>query len=136
MFQNYKFYSLIGIISILFFFSKCQEENNVKTVVNPCHCNDLIYDELYNHFFIEERTNPYTGKCQEYFKNGKVSLEKEFVDGKLDGKMITYRKSGKVISIVELKLNFIDGKTIFYDKMGNDSLVQYYKRGELIADGH
>jgi antitoxin component YwqK of YwqJK toxin-antitoxin module len=50
--------------------------------------------------------------------------------------MITYRKSGKVISIVELKLNFIDGKTIFYDKMGNDSLVQHYKRGELIADGH
>ena len=54
MFQNYKFYSLIGIISILFFFSKCQEKNNVKTFVNPCHCNDLIYDELYNHMFQEK----------------------------------------------------------------------------------
>ncbi len=118
MFQNYKFYSLVGIFSILFFFSKCQEKNNVKTVVNPCHCNDLIYDELYNHFFIEERTNPYTGKCQEYFKNGKVSLEKEFVDGKLDGKMITYRKSWESNINCRVKIKFYRRENYFLRQNG------------------
>jgi hypothetical protein len=49
---------------------------------NSCHCNDLVYDELYNYFFIEERTSPYNGKCLEYYESGEISLEKNFIDGK------------------------------------------------------
>ena len=113
-------------------------KNNTKSSIsyNNCHCDDLIYDELYNHFFIKERTVPFTGSCYEKYENGKIKLTKEFLNGKLHGNMLRYRKDSSRISLVEFKDNFIHGKAIFYNRSGEDSIVQQYKRGELISKGH
>jgi antitoxin component YwqK of YwqJK toxin-antitoxin module len=128
-------YILLG--TILYFTIQCQSKKESSTVKeNSCHCNDLVYDELYNYFFIEERTSPYNGKCLEYYDSGEVSLEKNFVDGKMHGDMLRFRKNGIRKSLVEFKLNFIDGKAIFYNLQGKDSVIQQYKKGKLVSNGH
>ena len=128
-------YILLG--SILYFTIQCQSKKESSTIKeNTCHCNDLVYDELYNYFFIEERTSPYNGKCLEYYDSGEVSLEKNFVDGKMHGNMIRFRKNGIRKSLVEFKLNFIDGKAIFYNLQGKDSVIQQYKKGKLVSNSH
>jgi antitoxin component YwqK of YwqJK toxin-antitoxin module len=98
-----------------------------------CNCNDLIYDELYNHFYIDERNKPYTGICYERYESKKIKLTKEFKEGKLHGNMIRFKEDSTKISFVVFKKNFIHGKAIFYDSMGNDSIVQTYKRGALVT---
>ena len=50
--------------------------------------------------------------------------------------MLRYRADSSKISLVEFKDNFIHGKAIFYNQKGEDSVVQYYKRGELVSNGH
>jgi antitoxin component YwqK of YwqJK toxin-antitoxin module len=128
-------YILLGFI--LYFTIQCRSKKESSTIKeNSCHCNDLVYDELYNYFFIEERTSPYNGKCLEYYDSGEVSLEKNFVDGKMHGDMLRFRKNGIRKSLVEFKLNFIDGKAIFYNLQGKDSVIQQYKKGKLVSNGH
>jgi antitoxin component YwqK of YwqJK toxin-antitoxin module len=128
-------YILLGFI--LYFTIQCRSKKESSTIKeNSCHCNDLVYDELYNYFFIEERTSPYNGKCLEYYDSGEVSLEKNFVDGKMHGDMLRFRKNGIRKSLVEFKLNFIDGKAIFYNLQGKDSVIQQYKKGKLVSNRH
>ena len=129
--------SYLLLASLLYFTIQCQPKQESSTIKeNSCHCNDLVYDELYNYFFIEERTNPYNGKCLEYYESGEISLEKNFIDGKMHGNMLRFRKNGIRKSLVEFKLNFIDGKAIFYNLQGKDSVTQQYKRGKLVSNGH
>ena len=93
----------------------------------------MVYDEPYNHYYLEERTLPYTGMCMELNKNGALKLTKMFVEGKMQGEMIRYQKNGQRASLVEFDQNFIHGKAIFYDVSGNDSVVQQYHRGKLVT---
>ena len=128
-------YIILG--TILYFTIQCKSKKESSTIKeSSCHCNDLVYDELYNYFFIEERTSPYNGKCLEYYDSGEVSLEKKFVDGKMHGDMLRFRKNGTRKSLVEFKLNFIDGKAIFYNLKGKDSVIQQYKKGKLVSNSH
>ena len=128
-------YILIG--TTLYFTIQCQPKKESSSIAgNSCHCDDLVYDELYNYFFIEERTSPYTGKCLEYYESGEISLEKNFIEGKMHGDMLRFRKNGIRKSLVEFKLNFIDGKAIFYNLQGKDSVIHQYKRGKLISNSH
>ena len=50
--------------------------------------------------------------------------------------MLRYREDSSKISLVEFQYNFIDGKALFYDTQGKDSMVQYFKKGELVTKGH
>ena len=54
---------------------KSSEKSNSESLTSTknCHCNDLIYDDLYNHFYIDDRTLPYSGSCYEKYKSGKES---------------------------------------------------------------
>ena len=132
-----KQFSYFLLFAALYFLNQCQPKKEPSTIKeNSCHCNDLVYDELYNYFFIEERTSPYSGKCLEYYESGEVSLEKNFVDGKMHGNMLRFRKNGIRKSLVEFKLNFIDGKAIFYNLQGIDSVIQQYKKGKLVSNSH
>ena len=38
------------------------------------------------------------GKCFEYYKNGQISTEGSFVNGKADGKMLSYFETGQLSS--------------------------------------
>jgi antitoxin component YwqK of YwqJK toxin-antitoxin module len=132
-----KLFSYFLLLASLYFLNQCQPKKESSTIKeNSCHCNDLVYDELYNYFFIEERTSPYSGKCLEYYESGEISLEKNFIEGKMHGDMLRFRKNGIRKSLVEFKLNFIDGKAIFYNLQGKDSVIQQYKRGKLVSNGH
>ena len=135
--SNPKLFSYLLLTFILFFSIQCKQKKESSTITeNSCHCNDLVYDELYNYFFIEERTSPYNGKCLEYYESGEIKLEKNFVDGKMHGDMLRFRKNGIRKSLVEFKLNFIDGKAIFYNLQGKDSVIQQYKKGKLVSNSH
>ena len=130
-------FSYFLLLAALYFLNQCQPKKESSTIKEKsCHCNDLVYDELYNYFFVEERTSPYTGKCLEYYESGEISLEKNFIDGKMHGNMLRFRKNGIRKSLVEFKLNFIDGKAIFYNLQGEDSVIQQYKKGKLVSNGH
>ena len=132
-----KLFSYFLLASQLYFILQCQPKKESSSIAgNSCHCDDLVYDELYNYFFIEERTSPYTGKCLEYYESGEISLEKNFIEGKMHGNMLRFRKNGIRKSLVEFKLNFIDGKAIFYNLQGKDSVIHQYKRGKLISNSH
>ena len=125
------------LASQLYLIIQCQPKKESSTITgNSCHCDDLVYDELYNYFFIEERTSPYTGKCLEYYESGEISLEKNFIEGKMHGDMLRFRKNGIRKSMIEFKLNFIDGKAIFYNLQGKDSVIHQYKRGKLVSNSH
>ena len=137
----FKKFSLIFITFSLFqWMVNCKNPGNnsykSSTISKNCHCDDLIYDELYNHFYIKDRTLPFSGRCYEKYKSGKIKLTKEFLNGKLHGDMLRYREDSSKISLVEFQYNFIDGKALFYDTQGKDSMVQYFKKGELVTKGH
>ena len=72
----------------------------------------------------------------EYYGSGEVSLEKNFIEGKMNGNMLRFRKNGIRKSLVEFKMNFIDGKAIYYNLEGKDSVVHQFKRGKLVSDSH
>jgi len=132
-----RIFNYLLLASLLYFTIQCKAENESSIITeNSCHCNDLVYDELYNYFFIDERTSPYNGKCLEYYESGEISLEKNFIEGKMHGDMLRFRKNGIRKSLVEFKLNFIDGKAIFYNLHGKDSVIHQYKRGKLVSNGH
>ena len=50
--------------------------------------------------------------------------------------MLRYREDSSKISLVEFENNFIEGRALFYDIKGNDSVVQYFKKGKLVSKGH
>ena len=108
--------------------------NGPKNSAEKCNCNDLILDEPYNHYYLDERIVPFTGTCVEFNKNGTLNLTKDFVDGKIHGNLIRYRMNGNKLSVVQFDKNFIHGKAVILDINGNDSVVQQYKRGKLISN--
>ena len=137
LFRKFSFlWLLFVLIQWLVSCNASNEKNNKTSSKNNCPCDDLILDELYNHFYLEERNQPFTGICYELYPNQNIKLTKEFLNGKLHGNMLRYRADSSKISLVEFKDNFIHGKAIFYNQRGEDSVVQHYKRGELISNGH
>ena len=117
---------------MLFLLCKCAN-NGLKNSDEKCNCGELILDVPYNHYYLKERTFPFTGTCIMVNSNGTINFTKDFVDGKMHGNMIRYRSNGTKLSSVEFDKNFINGKAIVYDINGKDSIIQQYKRGELIS---
>ena len=124
----------LKIFLVLVFYLTTACTNGPKNSAEKCNCNDLVLDEPYNHYYLEERTVPFTGTCVEFNKNGTLNLTKQFVEGKLHGNMNRYRPNGDKLSTVEFDKNFIHGKAIVFDLQGNDSIVEEYKRGKLISN--
>jgi antitoxin component YwqK of YwqJK toxin-antitoxin module len=102
--RNIFFVLLIGLNLV-----SCADENVTdKEVVESkeCNCNDVFLDPEYNHFYTTDRTKPYSGPCKSYYKNGQVSVEKIYVNGRLDGKYFEYYESGTIKS----EWNFLNGR--------------------------
>ena len=96
---------------------------------NYCNCNELIFDEPYNHFFRFERREGFTGKCEDFHSNGEKKMEKNFVDGKLHGKFFLYYDNGQIEEEKEFDNNFQTGEQITYSKKGEVIFHALYKRG-------
>ncbi|MEX1001276.1 MAG: hypothetical protein WDZ35_04100 [Crocinitomicaceae bacterium] len=108
------------------------EEDTVKIDSNHCDCNVLTFDKDYNHFYRFERRKPYTGKCEAFYPDGTLKLEKNFVEGKVHGKMISYHDNGQVHEEQEFKMNLQTGERIIYTKSGKVKFHALYKNGKQI----
>ncbi len=94
-----------------------------------CNCDELTLDQPYNHFWRFERRIGYTGVCEDFFSDGKLRMTKNFVDGKLHGKVFTYYQNGRLHEEKEFDMNFQTGEQIIYTNKGEVKLHALYKRG-------
>lgn len=97
---------------------------------NYCECYQLNFDEAYNHFYRFERTEPFTGNCKEFYPDGSVKLDKNFVEGKVHGKMISYHENGQIHEDQEFDMNFQVGERIVYTQSGQVKFHALYERGK------
>ncbi len=96
--------SYLLILSVLFFFSCSNKENNsaesfgenkASGNVQTCLCSDLIED---SNGILMKNNMPYTGYCVHNFENSdRKYIEKQIVNGKINGKITYYDQQGKVI---------------------------------------
>ena len=94
-----------------------------------CNCQDLTFNEPYNHFYLTEERKGFTGRCEEFYPGVQVSVEKNFVNGKLHGKHTTWYESGQVKEEKEYDTNFQVGEQITYTSKGEVKFHALYKRG-------
>lgn len=133
-----KYLLVFGVAVVLFTACKSERESDqISEETNEidssfCECHQLTFDEPYNHFYRFERRKPFTGKCEEYYPDGSLKLEKNFVEGKVHGKMISYHDNGQVWEDQEFDMNFQTGEKIIYTKSGKVKFHALYKRGKQI----
>lgn len=97
-----------------------------------CNCDELIFDNSYNHFYRFVKREGFTGKCEEFYDSGKLKLSKQFLDGKLEGKSISYHENGQVWEEQEFMQNFQHKEKIIYTQSGQVKFHAMYKRGNEI----
>ena len=94
-----------------------------------CNCQELVFNEPYNHFYLTDKRTGFTGKCEEFHPNGQVKVQKNFVSGKLHGKLTTWYENGQVKEEKEFDTNFQVGEQINYTSKGEVKFHAIYKRG-------
>lgn len=108
------------------------EEDVSQIDSNYCDCHELTFDEPYNHFYRFERRGPYTGLCEEFYTDSTLKMTKNFIEGKVHGKMITYHENGQVHEEQMFDMNFHEGERIIFTKSGQVMFHALYKRGKQI----
>jgi len=128
----------IFFITILFTSVSCNEINEKNSSddksikkIEGCSCGDLILDELYQHFYINERTLPYTGICEDYHNNGNLYQKKKFNEGKMNGEFLEYSINNKLIKKWNFNKNKRHGNSFTYDTSGQLIFHGIYKNGIL-----
>ncbi len=101
-------------------------ENDTPTV---CDCRELVYDQSYNTYYLEDRKKGFSGVCQAYFPNGDVELVKNFKDGKVHGEMTLYYENGQVRSKKSFDMNLQTGDHYAYAEDGTLLFHGRYERG-------
>ena len=61
---------ILIIFVLLALLYACKSEGKNSEMSIKCNCDKLILDNLYNHFYIENRKSPFTGMCFKLNKNG------------------------------------------------------------------
>lgn len=97
-----------------------------------CDCNELSFDETYNNFYLEKPRDGFTGDCETFYPNGQVKLQKSFIKGKVDGKLISYYDNGQVEKVAEYEMNLQTGEQINYTPNGVIMFHALYKRGKQV----
>ena len=104
------------IISMLVL--SCSVTINSKSLVER---NGLVYQ-------VNSQTS-FSGKSISYFKNRQIMYEKNWKDGKKDGKWTYYQRNGQI----EKEENYVDGKKdgkwIYYQRNGQIKKEENYKDG-------
>ena len=117
----------IFIFSITSILNSCSNIRD-KEVIN---CDDLQFDPLYNHFFLENRKEPYTGLCERKDRNGTLLETINYTEGKVDGTLTRYYPDGKKKEEINYTMNLQDGENNHWDEDGNLILKAIFKRGEM-----
>ncbi len=74
------------------------------------------------------------GKVVTYFKNGKLSSERTYINGKLNGNVISYYENGLIDSKIPFVDDKIDGMALFFTDNGTKCKRVEYVNGELKND--
>jgi hypothetical protein len=126
--------AVIIFCSIVLVFTSCNsKDETVSTIEEPtnCECTELFFDDDYNYFYLNDRTIPYTGRCQEKNAKGVVLVEKNFDQGKLTGSYFEYYDSGKLKNEWYFLNNRQHGDQKLYDELGKLTHHSIYYKGEL-----
>lgn len=99
---------------------------------NYCLCDELIFDERYNHYYRFVVREGFTGLCESFYPTGQLKLSKNLVEGKLEGKMISYFENGQIEEELEFITNFQNGFQINYNENGDTLYFAKFKRGKLL----
>jgi antitoxin component YwqK of YwqJK toxin-antitoxin module len=108
---------------LLFVFFACKNEGQTSSEEAYCDCEMLAIDNLYNHFYLEDRSVPYNGICKVFHKNGQLKQEREIVEGKNNGYYRVYSESGVLLE----EGNFLNNRHHGFFKYFNEE-------GELIIE--
>lgn len=103
-------YSLSAVL--VYFTASCSQETvSTKDLITISGVSCTLTDSL-----------PFTGLCKDFYDNGQVQLEKNFIEGLPDGSFFRYYKNGQK----SVEVNFVKGKPV-------GGYKQYYESGKLKA---
>jgi len=119
-----KFFLCLGFILML----SCQNSELIETQNKPCDCKALLLDQRYNRFYLTDKKEPFTGKCESFYPNEKLEMERNYVDGKYHGDVIDYYDNGQIKSISQYKNHFINGYVKTYSYSGKLIKHTIYKQ--------
>ena len=94
--------------------------------------NGVLYEE---YEVYRDETNKQLvrhGFYRQYYPNKSYKEERNYKDGKLDGKWVSYWENGQIQTEGNWKDGKQDGKLVVYDKNGQILIERYYKDGERI----
>lgn len=121
---------ILSIIIIIFFILACSSNNRDKND-NYCNCDDLQLDLSYNHFFLENKTKPYSGYCLRKDKKGNVIERINYSKGKVNGTLTNYFENGQIETERDFEKNMQQGEMKQWDIEGNLLFHCIFERGKL-----
>jgi antitoxin component YwqK of YwqJK toxin-antitoxin module len=119
------FYSLPLIV----LFTACKNNETQAADEDFCDCEMLALDNLYNHFYLEDRSVPYTGVCKIFHKNGQLKQERQIVDGKNNGYYRVFSESGIMLEEGGFLNNRHHGTFRYFDDNGDLIIEVEYENG-------
>lgn len=114
---------------LLFVITACKNGEKTSDEQDFCDCEMLAIDNLYNHFYLEDRSVPYTGICKVFHKNGQLKQERQIVDGKNNGYYRVYSESGILLEEGNFLNNRHHGIFKYFDENGALIIEVEYENG-------
>ncbi len=124
-----KNYLLITLVLILL---SCAENKVEVEKDQVCDCKELQHDIDYNVLHLGDRLKPFTGKCFDYYRGGKIKKDLTLKDGKYEGQLFYYHKDGKIQSEVNYREGLLWGDKKVFNEKGDLLFHGIYKRNRLI----
>ncbi len=145
------------IILVIIFISPCFSQEDLDIAYpNEITCRDGITnyneatcqfgiayfkDKPFTGLLVDGKTNKRLGEFRngykngvftEYYSNGKLKSEVDYLHGKLNGKYISYNEKGNKEYEANYELGLEDGQEIYYHSNGKIKATFNYKRGKII----
>ena len=121
---------LIYIFILIVLLTNCKPAVKSSVKTNLQNCDDLILDQLYNHFYTEDRKSPYTGMCFKLNKKGDTIETINYNKGKMEGVLTTFHPSGSKKTETNFKKNKFHGDYKEYNEKGDLLFHGTYDDGE------
>ena len=114
---------IIYISTLLFTVTSCISEHSNLLEVGRVNCDNLNLDPLYNHFYLENRKEPFTGLCYKLDKKSDTIETINYNKGKVEGVLTTFYPSGMKKTETSFKKNKHHGD---YKEWNNDGILIFY----------
>ncbi|MFC2126099.1 hypothetical protein ACFLU5_14950 [Bacteroidota bacterium] len=115
----------IYLIPALWCIISCTHKNPERII----NINDIkIHNDLF--YYGDEKT-PYTGWCEQFYQNGKISNKSSIKDGKYDGPMISFYENEQKSYEANYKQGILDGSCTSWYLNGQKRTMFTYKDGKV-----